>query len=194
MKLTQKTQFRSLGQEDPLEGKITRWVFLPEKFHGQRTLVGYTLRGLKESDRTEDVHTPSIPLQSQFSSIQLLSHVWIFVTPWTAAHQTSLSITNSQSLHKFMSIESVIPSNHLILCRPLLLLLSIFLSIRVVSNESALCIRWPKNWSFSFNISPCSVYPGLISFRMDWMDLLVFQGTLKSLLQKHQFFCTQLYL
>ena len=107
------------------------------------------------------------------------------VTPWTAAHQASLSITNSQSLLKLMSMESVMPSNHLILCRPLLLLPSVFPSIRVFSNESVLCIRWPKYWSFSFSISPFKEYSGLISFRMDWFDLLAVQGTLKSLLQHH---------
>ena len=107
------------------------------------------------------------------------------MTPWTAAHQASLSITNSQSLLKFMSTESVMPSNHLILCRPFLLLPSIFPSIRVFSNESALHIRWPKYWSFSFNIRPSNEHPGLISFRMDWLDLLAVQGTLKSLLQHH---------
>src|SRR5574338_652999 len=106
------------------------------------------------------------------------------VTPWTAAHQASLSITNSQSLLKLTSIESVTPSSHLILCRPLLLLPSIFPSIRVFSNESALCIRWPKYWSFIFNINPSNEHPGLISFRMDWLNLAV-QGTLKSLLQHH---------
>ena len=132
----------------------------------------------------------------QFSSVQSLSHVQLFVTPWTAAHQASLSITNSWSLLKFMSIESVMPSNHLILCRPLLLLPSIFPSIRVFSNESALRMRWPKYWSFSFSINPSNEYSGLISFRMDWLDLLAVQGTLKSLLQhhtvqKHQFFGTQ---
>ena len=105
--------------------------------------------------------------------------------PWTAARQASLSITNSRSLLKLMSIESVMPSNHRILCRPLLLLPSIFPSIRVFSNESTLCIRWPKNWSFSFNISPSNEHPRLISFRMDWFDLLAVQGTLKSLLQHH---------
>ena len=103
----------------------------------------------------------------QFSSVQSLSHVQLFSTPWTAARQASLSITNSRSLPKFMSIESVMPSSHLILCRPLLLLPSIFPSIRVFSNESALCIRWPKYWSFSFNLSPSSEHSGLISFRMD---------------------------
>ena len=107
------------------------------------------------------------------------------MTPWIAAHQASLSITNSQSLPKPMSIELVIPSNYLILCHPLLLLPSIFPSIRVFSNESALCIRWPKNWSFSFSIIPSKEIPGLISFRMDWLDLLAVQRTLKSLLQHH---------
>ena len=121
----------------------------------------------------------------QFSSVQSLSSVRLFVIPWTAAHQTSLSITNSQSLPKLMSTESVMPSNHLILCHPLLLLPSISPSIRVFSKESALCIRWPKYWSFSFSISPSSEHPGLISFRMDWLDLLAVQGTLKSLLQHH---------
>jgi len=121
----------------------------------------------------------------QFSSVQPLSHVWLFVTPWTAARQASLSITNSQSPPKPMSIVSVMPSNHLILCHPLLLQPSIFPSIRVFPNESALCIRWPKYWSFSFNISPSNEYSGLISFRMDWLDLLAVQGTLKSLLQHH---------
>ena len=120
-----------------------------------------------------------------FSSVQSLSRVQLFAAPWTAAHQASLSITNSQSLLKLMSIESVMPSNHLILCRPLLLLPSGFLSIRVFSNESVLPIRWPKYWSFSFNISPTNEHPGLISFRMDWLDLIAVQGTLKSLLQHH---------
>ena len=117
------------------------------------------------------------------SSVQLLSRVRLLVTPWTAAHQASSSITNSQSLLKLMSIELVMPSSHLILCHPLLLPPSIFPSIRVFSNESALRIRWPKNWSFSFNISPSNEYSGLISFRMDWLDLLAVQGTLKSLPQ-----------
>ena len=120
----------------------------------------------------------------QFSSVQSLSHVRLFVTPWTAAHQASLSITNSQSSPKPKSIESVMPSNHLILCHPILLLPSIFPSIRVFSNESVLCIRWPKYWSFSLSITPSNEHPGLI-FRMDWLDLLAVQGTLKSLLQ-HQ--------
>ena len=119
------------------------------------------------------------------SSVQLLSRVWVFETPWTVAHQDSLSITNSWSLLKFISIKSMMPSNHLILCHCLLLLPSTFPSIRVLSNESVLCIRWPKYWSFSFSISPFNEYLGLISFRMDWLDLLAVQGTLKSLLQHH---------
>ena len=119
------------------------------------------------------------------SSVQLLSRVQLPVTPWTAARQASLSITNSRSPPKPTSIELVMPSNHLILCCPFLLLPSIFPSIRVFSNESALCIRWPKYWSFCFNISPTSEQPGLISFRMGSLDLLAVQGTLKSLLQHH---------
>ena len=119
----------------------------------------------------------------QFSSVQSLSHVRLFATPWTSAHQASLSITNSQSSPKPMSIESVMPSNHLILCRPLLLLPSIFSNIRVFFNESVLCISWPKYRNFNFSISPSNEHPELISFRMDWLDLLAVQGTLKSLLQ-----------
>ena len=121
-------------------------------------------------------------INSQFSSVQSLSHVRLFVTLWTAAHQASLSITNSQSLPKLMSIELVMPSNHLILCLPLLLPPSIFPSIRVFSSESSLCIMWPEYWSFSFSISPSNEYLGLISFRMDWLDLLAVQRTLRSLL------------
>ena len=116
----------------------------------------------------------------QFSSVRLLSHVRLFVTPWTAGHQASLSITNSWSLLKLMSNESVMPSNHLILCCPLLLLPPIPPSIRVFSNESALHVRWPKYWSFSFNISPSNEYSGLIAFRIDWLDLLAVQGTQES--------------
>ena len=119
----------------------------------------------------------------QFSSVQSLSRVRLFVTPWTAAFQASLSITNSWSLLKLMSIESVMPSNHLILCCPLLLPPSIFPSIRIFPNESVLHIRWPKYWGFGFSISPSNEYSGLISFRMDWLDFLAVQGTLKSLLQ-----------
>ena len=121
----------------------------------------------------------------QFSSVQSLSRVWLFATPLIAERQASLSITNSRSLLKLMSIESVMPSRHLILCRPLLLLILIPLSIRVFSNQSILRMRWPKYWSFSFSISPSNEHPGRISFRMDWLDLLAVQGTLKSLLQHH---------
>ena len=131
-----------------------------------------------------------------FSSVQSLSRVQLFATPWTAACQASLSITNSWSLPELMFIESVMPSNHLILCHSLLLLPSIFPNISVFSNESALRIRWPKYWSFSFNISPSNEHSGLTSFKMDWLDLLAVQGTLEHLLytivQKHQLFGAQL--
>ena len=127
----------------------------------------------------------SMSMNIQFSSAQLLSLVWLFVTPWVAARQASLSITNSQSLLKLMSTELVMPSNHLTLYRPLLLLPSIIPSIRVFSNESVLHIRWPKYWSFSFSISPSNEYSGLVSFRRDWLDLFAVQGTLKILLQHH---------
>ena len=119
------------------------------------------------------------------TTVQLLSRVQLLATPWTTARQTSLSIINSWTLLKLMSIKSVMPSNHLILCCPLYLLPSIYPSIRIFSNESVLCIRWPKHWSFSFSISPSNEYSGLISFRMSWLDLLAVQGTLKSLLQQH---------
>ena len=121
----------------------------------------------------------------QFSSVQALSRVWLFATPWIAAHQASLSITNSRSSLKLTSIESVMPSSYLILCCPLLLLPPIPPSIRVFSNESTLRMRWPKYWSFSFSIIPSKEHPGLTSFRMNWLDLLAVQGTLKSLLQHH---------
>ena len=131
----------------------------------------------------------------QFSSVQSLSPVQLFATPWTVACQASLSITNSRSLLKLMSIESVMPSSHLILCHRLLLP-SVSPSIRVFSNESALCIRWPKFWSFSFSITPSNEHLGLISFRMDWLDLLAVQGTLRvfanTTVQRHQFVGTQL--
>ena len=125
------------------------------------------------------------PTSVQLSSVQSLSRVQLFATLWTATRQVSLCITNSRSLHKLMSIESVMPSNHLILCHPFLLSPSIFPSIRVFSNESVLCIRWPKYWSLNFSISPSNEYSGLISFRMDCVDLLAVQGMLKSLLQHH---------
>ena len=135
--------------------------------------------------RTIFIWSTYVRQRTCISSVQSLNCVWLFATPWTTARQASLSITNYWSLPKLMSIESVMPSNHLILCRPLLLLPSIFPNIRVFSNESALHIRWPKYWSCSFNISPSNEHPGLISFRMDWLDLLAAQGTLKSLLQYH---------
>ena len=126
-----------------------------------------------------------ISCTNQFSSVQLLSHVQLLVTPWSAACQASLSITNSQTLLKLMSIKLLMPSNHLILCRSLLLLPSVFPSISVFSNEPVLHIRQPKYWSFSFSVSPSNEYSGLTSFRMDWLDLLTVQGTLKSLFQHH---------
>ena len=145
--------------------------------------------GLLHYRRTPALQANSLPTELRgepwfsFSSDQSLSGIQIFVTPWTAAHQASLSITNSHSLLKLMSIELVMPSNHLILCCPLLLLSSIFTSIRVFPNESVLHIRWPKHWTFSFSISPSNEYSGLISCRVDWFDLLAAQRTLKSLLQ-----------
>ena len=129
-------------------------------------------------------HLELTTISVQFSSVQYLSRVWLFATPWTTAHQASLSIINSWSLLKLLFIESMIPSNHLMLCCPLLLL-SIPPSIRVFSNESVLHIRWPKDWSFSFSISPSNEHPGLISFRIDWFDLLDVQGTFKHLIQHH---------
>ena len=135
-------------------------------------------------DGAGSIWTPGMLRSVQFSSVQLLSHVWHFATPWTAAHQAFLSIRKSWSLFKLMSIELVMPSNHLILCCPLLLPPSIFPSIQVFSNESVLNFRWPEYWSFSFSISPSSP-SRLISFRMDWLNLLAVQGTLKSLLQRY---------
>ena len=143
-------------------------------------LFNDSMEHLKLSHKISTVLIPHF----QESSVQSLSRVWLFATPWTAAHQASLSITNSQSLLKLMSIELVMLSNHLILCCPLLLLPSIFPS-RVFSSELVLHIRWPKYWSFSFSISPSNEYSGLICFRMDWLDLLAVQGILKSLLQHH---------
>ena len=153
-------------------GPLASFILTPGEQH-----VSFNLGSKMEK------HMEVSPPKFQFSSVQLLSRVWLFVTPWTAAHQAFLSITNSRSSPKPMFMESVMPSKHLILCHPLLLLPSIFPSIRVFSNESALRIRWPKYWSFSFNISPSDEHPGQISFRMDSLDLLAVQGTLKSLLQ-----------
>ena len=156
----------------------TQWVWHSE-FHAFACLICSVVSCLS----CQDNHFSwASVLGLQFSSLQSLSCVRLFVTPWIAACQASLSITNSQSLLKLMSFESVMPSYHLILCHPLLLPSSIFPSIRVFSNESVLCIRWPKYWSFSFNISPSNEYSGLISFSIDWLDLLAVQGTLKSLL------------
>ena len=172
------------GWENPLEEKMaTHSSILAWRIPMDRGARWATVYRATKSQTwlTHNTHTYIV----QFSSVQLLSCVLLFVTPWTAARQASLSITNCQSLLKLKSVESVMPSNHLILCCPLLLLPSIFPSIRVCSNESALRIRWPKYWSFSFNISPSNEYSGLISFRLDWLDLLAAQGTLKSLLQHH---------
>ena len=152
-------------------------------FSNVMALSRRTSTGLCE--RFIHTHKCKCRLKASISSVQLLSHVRLFETPWTTARHTSLSITNSWSLSKLTSIKSVMPSNYLILCRPFLLQPSIFPSIRVFSKESALLIRWPRYWSFSFNISPSNEHPGLISFRMDWSDLLAVQGTLKSLLQHH---------
>ena len=145
------------------------------------------ISGLHEVDNLVSIilkKKSSVPI-SQFSPVQSLSRVWLFVTPWITARQASLSITSSQSSPKLTSIESVMPSSYLILCHPLLLLPSIPPRIRVFSNESTLHMRWPKYWSFSFSISPSNEHPGLVSFRMNWLDLLAVQGTLKSLLQHH---------
>ena len=168
-----------------------------EKFHGQRSLMGYSLWGQKDLDTTEHQHTHTHTKYELIVFLLLFSHsnhVQLFATPWTAACQASLSFTIFPSLLKLMSIESVRPSNHLVFCPPLLLP-SVFPSIRRFSNESALQLRWPKYWSFSFSISPSNEYSGQISFRMDWLDLLAVQGTLKSLfqhtVQKHQLFGTQ---
>ena len=164
-------------------GRILEWVsiFFSRGFSGprHRTCVSYIGRQIIYNWTTWEAHA------IQFSSVQLLSRVRLSVTPWIAARQASLSITNSRSLPKLMSIELVMPSSHLILCRPLLPLPPIPPSIRIFSNESTLRMRWPKDCSFSFNISPSNEHPGLISFRMDWLDLLAVQGTLKSVLQHH---------
>ena len=146
-----------------------------------------TRRNFCSQSGTDSMNTQTytLLLNIQFSSVQSLSRVRLFVTPWITARQAPLSITNTQSIHKPMSIELVMPSSHLIFCRPLLLLPPIPPSIRVFSNESTLRMRWPKYWSFSFSISPSNEHPGLISFRLDWLDPLAVQGTLKSILQHH---------
>ena len=193
------SQVRFLGGKDPLEEEIaihssilawkTSWTEEPV----QATVHGITKSHTRLNTYTAPDNCILLPLLSSWSvyilkcisSVSSLSRVWFFVTPWTVAPQASLPITNSQGLLKLMSIELVMPSNRLILCRPLLLLPSIFSSIRVFSNESVLHIRWSKYWSFSFSTSPSNEYSALISFRMDWLHLLAVQGTLKSLLQHH---------
>ena len=149
------------------------------------SLTGSSVHGILQQEYCRRLPFPAPGDLPDFSSVQLLSCVWLFVTPWTAAHQASMTINNSQSLLKLTFIESVMPFNHLIFCHPFLLLPSIFPSNRGFSNESVLCIRWKMYWSFSFNISPSNEYSGLISSRIDWLDLLAVQGTLKSLLQHH---------
>ena len=157
----------------------SKWYWM-QGSSGKLELLGLLQDGGEEKVRKE-IKNILITVTSGdwISSVQSLSHVWLFVTPWTATCQASLSITNSRTLLKLMSIESVMPSNNLILCCPLLLLPSIFPSIRVFSKESVVRIRWPKYWSFSFSISACNEYSGLISFRTDWLDLLAVQGSLK---------------
>ena len=180
----QETQVWFLGQEDPLEKEMAiHSSILAWKIPWTEESGGLQFLGLQ---RVRHNWATNTRLDSvQFSSVQSLSCVQLFATPWTPACQASLSITNSWSLPKLMPIESVMLFNHLILCHPLLLLPSIFPSMRVFSNESALGMRWPKYWTFSFSISPSKEHPGLIAFRMDWLDLLAVQGTLKSLFQHH---------
>ena len=165
-----------------LQARVLEWVAMPSSkgssWPRDQTKVSSIVGGFFTVWTTREAHF-------KFSSVQLLNCVWLFVTPWIAACQASLSITNSQSLQNLMSIELVMPSSRLILCHPCLLLSSIFPSMMVFSNESGLHIRWPKYWSFSFSISPSNEHPGLISFGMDWLDLLAVQETLKSLLQYH---------
>ena len=181
---------RPLGEDVPLEegmpthSSILAWKLPWIEEPGELQSIGLQSQTWLKWQHT---HTPffRFHVSAQLSSGQSLSCVRLSVTPWTAARQASLSITSSRSPPKPRSTESVMPSNHLIPCCPLLFLPSIFPSIRVFSNESAVCIRWPKYWSFSLNISPSSEHPGLISYRMDWLDLLAVQGTLKSLLQHH---------
>ena len=166
-----------------LQARILEWVSMPSSCRSSeprgRNQVFFIARRFFTLWGTREA-----PVMT-FSSVQSLSHAWLFATPWIAARQASLYITNSRSLLRLMSIESVMPSSHLILCCPLLLLPPIPPSIRVFSSESTLHIRWPKYWSFHFSISPSNEHPGLISFRMDWLGLLAVQGTLKSLLQHH---------
>ena len=171
-----------------LQARILEWVTIPfskgSSWSRGRTWVSCIAGRFLTDWPTREAHSSSWA-SIHFSSVQLLSRVWLFTTPWIAAHQASLSITNFRSSPKLLCIDSVMPSSHLILCHPLLLLPSIPPSIRVFSNEATLRMRWPKYWSFRLSISPSNEHPGLISFRMDWMDLLAVQGTLKSLLQHH---------
>ena len=162
---------------------ISPWIFFNLQDLSLHTLTQRTQRF--KSSKWYDIVVASMFISDQIRLDQSLSRIRLFVTPWIAARQASLSITNSRSSLRFTSIESVMPSSHLILCRPLLLLPPIPPSIRVFSNESTLCMRWPKYWSFSFSISSSNEHPGLISFRRDWLDLLAVQRTLKSLLQHH---------
>ena len=178
METTKMSTDRRMDKEDVVQYTMDYYSTIKMLFAA--TWMDVEVFRLKEVSQKEKDKYHIVPL---ISSVQSLSHTWLFATPWTAARQASLSITNSWSLPRLMSIELVMPFNHLILCRPLLLPLSIFPSIRVFSNESALHIGWTKFWSFSFSISPSSAYSVLISFRMDWLDLLAVQGTLKSLLQ-----------
>ena len=180
-----------------LQARIGEWIALLSSRGSSRPRDWtWVSRNAADSLPSEPSGKPYMHPSVQFSSVHSLSRVWFFVTPWTAARQASLSITNSRSPLKPIFIESVTTSNHLILCCPLLFLPSIFPSIRVLSNGSAVRMRWPKYWSFSFNISPSNEHPGLISFRMYWLDLLAVQETLKSLPQhhssKHQFFSAQI--
>ena len=186
--LIQHTRLRVQREWDSLKKEICETIKekVEKTIHwGQPAFLSFTVEELQRESTTELLITLYHAVLGSFSSVQSLSCVRLFATPWTAARQASLSITNSWSSPKPMSIESVMPSNHLILCRPLLLLPPMPPSSRVFSNESALRMRWPKYWCFSLSISPSNEHRGLISFRMDWLDLLAVQGTLKSVLQHH---------
>ena len=161
---------------------LARENFFYSEFQLKKIAQG---KQIKIHDKSRELYKNEMEWTEKFSSVRSLSHVLLFATPWTEAHQASLSITNSRSLLKLMSIESVMPSNHVILCCPLLILPSIFPIIKIFSNELVLCIRWPKYWSFSFSVSFSNEYSGLISFRMHCLNLLADQGILKSLLQHH---------
>ena len=164
---------------------VIKWIRSDDLMYSMMGITNNTVLYNWNLQREQNLNVLTKKIKYARCLVQLFSRVRLFETPWIAARQASLSITNSQSSPKIMSIESVMPSSHLILCRPLFLLPPIPPSIRVISNESTLRMRWPKYWSFSFSISPSKEHPGLISFRMDWLDLLAVQGTLKSLLQHH---------